>query len=305
MQMNTKTSPTSSKFLDNLQAETIKLGVDAHLNRYVVAVKVDCSAPMRPRRFTLEQFLAFVAVLKTKCRRLYCCYEAGPFGYGLHRQLEAMGVVNYVIRPINWDEHGKRVKTDKRDATAMVLALDGYRRGNRRSFSVVRVPTEAEERLRSVTRQRESLMKERKRLAAQGRSVVLYYGGGLKWGWWRPRAWKRLAGELEAFLLELLRPLQAVLTTVEAQLTEVETQLAKMAAVALPKGMGTVLFQQMEREVCDWNRFGNRNPPMSAASAMDFKVTPVRQPPDGRLADSHGGSEVRRRKHSLHGRSSE
>jgi transposase len=176
-----KKSPISSSFIDNLCAETIKLGVDAHLDRYVVVLKVDESAPMRPRRLSLEQLLVFIGQLKKKSRQLYCCYEAGPFGYGLHCQLEAMGVSNYVIRPINWDEHGKRVKTDKRDATAMVLALDGYLRGNRRSFSVVRVPSEGQERLRSITRQRESLMKERKRLGSQGRGIVLYYGHRLKW----------------------------------------------------------------------------------------------------------------------------
>jgi transposase len=169
-----------------------------------------------------------------------------------------MGVTNYVIRPINWDEHGKRVKTDKRDAHAMVLALDGYLRGNTRSFSVVRVPTEAEERLRSVTRQRESLMSERKRVAAEGRGIVLYYGYRLKWGWWRPLAWKRLPAELPDYLIALLGRLRALLVTIEAQLKDAEEALATMSQPPLPKGMGTVLFQQMEREVCDWNRFRNR-----------------------------------------------
>lgn len=85
-----------------------------------------------------------------------------------------MGVTNYVIRPINWDERGKRVKTDGRDATQMALALDSYLRGNDRSFSVIRAPSEEEERLRSVTRQRQSLCKEGKRLLAKARSHVMY-----------------------------------------------------------------------------------------------------------------------------------
>ena len=38
------------------------------------------------------------------------CYEAGPFGYGLHRQLTALGVTSHVIRPRNWDAEHKRVK---------------------------------------------------------------------------------------------------------------------------------------------------------------------------------------------------
>jgi transposase len=98
---------------------------------------------MRARRFSSEEaFLSFAGQLQARCQQITCCYEAGPFGYRLHRRLESKGVINYVIRPINWDEHGKRVKTDNRDATEMVLALDGYLRGNTRSFSVIRVPSE-------------------------------------------------------------------------------------------------------------------------------------------------------------------
>jgi hypothetical protein len=64
-----------------------------------------------------------------------------------------------VIRPRDWDEYGKKVKTDKRDAKEMVLNLDRYVSGNKEAFCVVRVPTEAEEQARSRSRQRESLQK--------------------------------------------------------------------------------------------------------------------------------------------------
>jgi transposase len=288
-----KNPPISSSFIKNLSAETIKLGVDAHLDRYVLAIKVDESAPLRPRRFTLEQMLVFIGELKGKCAHLYCCYEAGPFGYGLHRRLESMGVTNHVIRPINWDEHGKRVKTDKRDATAMVLALDGYLRGNRRSFSVIRVPSEAEERLRSITRQRESLMKERKRLGAQGRGIVLYYGSRLKWDWWRPLRWKALAEELDSFLIDLLRPLHAVLAAVEKQIALTEERLEEMSQVALPKGMGTVLFEQMEREVCNWGRFNNRKQVGGFTELCPCEDTSANRRFQGSI-NKHGNPRLRR-----------
>lgn len=55
---------------------------------------------------------------------------------------------------------------------------------NRDAFCVVRVPTEAQEQERSVSRQRESLQQEKQRLAAQGRSHTLYYGHGLQPGEW-------------------------------------------------------------------------------------------------------------------------
>lgn len=174
-------------------------------------------------------------------------------GYVLHRKLEALEVTNYVICPINWDERHKGVKTDGRDATQIALALDGYLRGNDRSFSVVRVPSKEEEQLRSITRQRQSLIKERSRNTNRGRSYALYYGVALKGIWWAPRNWKELEDTLSDHLVQLLKPLRALILVINEQIRQVvEAQLNQMESVALPKGMGTVLFQQTEREVGDW-----------------------------------------------------
>lgn len=253
-----KTTPTSSKKIQQRLGEVIKLGIDVHLSLYVVVMKIDGSVPMRPRRFTPEAFLAWVKGTRARCNRMYSCYEAGAFGYCLHRKLEALGVTNHVIRPVSWDEHGKRVKTDGRDATQMVLCLDGYLRGNQRSFSVVRVPSEAEEQKRSITRQRGSLVNERKRLAMKARSHVLYYGGSLRGEWWKPRRWRELQEQLTAHLVALLEPLRSIILEISRQIQAVEKQLEQMSRQALPKGMGTVIYEQLEREVCDWDRFKNR-----------------------------------------------
>lgn len=52
--------------------------------------------------------------------RLHFCYEAGPCGYGLHRQLVEMGhdciVVASSLIPV---KSGDRVKTDRRDAVML------------------------------------------------------------------------------------------------------------------------------------------------------------------------------------------
>ena len=44
------------------------------------------------------------------------CYEAGAFGFHLHRRLEELGIKNYVVQPQDWDERGKGVKNDRLDA---------------------------------------------------------------------------------------------------------------------------------------------------------------------------------------------
>ncbi|MCC5024063.1 MAG: IS110 family transposase [Candidatus Synoicihabitans palmerolidicus] len=59
-------------------------------------------------------------------------------------------------------------------------------------------------------------------------------------------------------MLGLLEPLRTILLAIEEQIVLVGKRLEEMCEVALPKGMGTVIFEQMEREVCDWNRFDTR-----------------------------------------------
>ncbi len=244
-----------SKKQPSTLADTIKLGVDVHLESYVVVAKVDGSAPGRARRFKPEEFIGYVRELKKQCRQLYSCYETGCFGYNLHRKLLDMDVINYVIRPVNWNEHGKRVKTDARDAAAMALCLDGYLRGNDRSFSVVTVPSEQEERKRSLERQRDSLIKERKRNAAKGKSTARYYAQPLKGQWWKPAKWELAKTNLEPFLVELLEVDREVVLQIDRQLAIVSERIEELSQPALPRGMGTVIYQTLELEACDWNRF--------------------------------------------------
>lgn len=68
-------------------------------------------------------------------------YAAGAFGFHLHRRFEELGIQNYVVHPHDWDERGKAVKNDRLDAAALCQCLDRYERGNKKAFSVVRIPT--------------------------------------------------------------------------------------------------------------------------------------------------------------------
>ena len=240
------------------KARTIKLGVDVHLDLYVVVRVIDGGTPQPPQRFQPMEFMLWCAKQLTLAETVFTCYEAGPFGYSLHRRLERMGVTNYVIRPRDWDEYGKKVKTDQRDALAMAQCLDRYVNGNRGAFCVVRVPTEAEEQKRSVSRQRESLQQEKQRLAAQGRSHALYYGGHLQGEWWREADWQRTLPELPVIVVNLLEPLRRLLAAVEAELKIRTRELEGEAPGGLPIGLGEMTSQILEREVADWNRFQNR-----------------------------------------------
>lgn len=243
---------------DSVKARHIKLGIDVHLDRYVVVRIIDGGTAQPPQRFTPPEFLLWVAKQLTLAEQVFTCYEAGPFGYGLHRKLQQMGVVNYVVRPRDWDEYHKKVKTDKRDAKQLSLHLDRYVGGNQDSFCVVRVPTPEQEQARSVSRQRESFQRERQRLAAQGRSHALYYGEHLQGEWWREELWQSAALQLPAIVVELLEPLRRLIAALEIELNARTKEVEAAAPEALPLGLGKLTSEILEREVRDWGRFQNR-----------------------------------------------
>jgi transposase len=268
----------------------IKLGIDVHLDRYVVVRQIDGGAPQPPQRFSPSQFLAWAKKQTELAEKVYSCYEAGPFGYSLHRKLWAMGVTNYVVRPRDWDEYGKKVKTDKRDAKEMVLHLDRYVAGNREAFCVVRVPTEAEEQARSRSRQRESLQKEKQRLAAQGRSHALYYGAHLEGAWWTEGLWKELV--LPPVVLELLEPLRRLLQALEQELKPLSKALTDAAPEPLPMGLGKLTYEVLEREVGDWKRFDNRRQVASYTGMCPREDSSAQRRFQGAIS-KHGNPRVR------------
>lgn len=117
-------------------------------------------------------------------REVFTCYDAGAFGYHLHRKLAAMGMTQLVVQPQNWDERGKGVK-NLLDAMALCQRLDSFARGNSKAFRIVRVPSEGEERDQAFTRQRHQIVRERQRLQAMGRSLLASHGIHVSGKWWR------------------------------------------------------------------------------------------------------------------------
>ena len=236
----------------------IKLGVDVHLREYVVARQIDGTAPQSAQSFSPEAFLAWAAKQAQQADVVHCCYEAGPFGFGLHRRLLRLGIKSIVVRPRNWDEYGKRVKTDRRDALALVSCLDRFVAGNTEALASIRIPTEAEEQSRSITRQREQLLEHRKRLAAQGLSCARYHGHDLPQEWWRAKKFAALQEQLPQFLFALLENIQVIALLVHQQLETLSKGIESTQATTLPTGMGALTAQILDREIADWDRFKNR-----------------------------------------------
>ena len=98
----------------------IKLGIDVHQEFYVVVVQEGGGNPKPAQRFKKEAFLHWVAKLKEKSgAEIHAVYEACGFGFGLQRQLTALGITCHVVCAQKLDERNKRVKTDGLDAKAL------------------------------------------------------------------------------------------------------------------------------------------------------------------------------------------
>ena len=127
------------------------LGLDAHAQTIAVAIAEEAGAPngygVIPNDPCAVRRL--VSRLGGPGVRLVACYEAGPTGYTLRRQLQTLGVDCMVVAPsLVPTRSGDRVKTDRRDALKLARLL---RSGD---LTPIWIPDEEHEALRDLVRAR-------------------------------------------------------------------------------------------------------------------------------------------------------
>jgi transposase len=112
-----------------------------------------------------------VKKLSARYRRLTFCYEAGPTGYGLYRQLTKLGHECIVVAPsLIPKRSGDKVKTNRRDAVNLAKLL---RAGD---LTAVWVPDGRHEAMRDLTRAREAAMRDLRSKRQQVSSFLLRQG---------------------------------------------------------------------------------------------------------------------------------
>jgi len=240
------------------KVQTLKLGLDVHAESIVVVRILEHSAPQPAQKFSPARFREWVKTQLSLAQEVHSCYEAGPFGFGLHRELVKMGIKNVVVQPVCLDERHKGVNHDQSDAKELALRLDRYVAGNTHALATVRVPTPEEEQARIHSRQREQLRRQVQRVAAQGRGLLLTQGCREKKGWWKKRRWEDLQLKLPAWLVERLEVFRRVLASLTVELDTATDALEAAAPAARPKGLGGLTYEVIQREIGDWNRFQNR-----------------------------------------------
>ena len=135
----------------------IYLGMDVHKDSITIAVlPQSAKTPTRMDRLPndlpkLKKWIERIA----RDGEIHACYEASGAGYVLHRALADWGYACDVIAPsLIPKRSGVHRKHDKRDAADLARL---YRAGE---LVAVRIPSEADERVRDVVRCRETFQRE-------------------------------------------------------------------------------------------------------------------------------------------------
>jgi transposase len=148
------------------------VGLDTHKVKITVAL----AEPGRSGEVRLHGEIAnrpdavrrLIERLGAKHGRLRVCYEAGPCGYGLHRQVTALGHDCTVVAPSLVPRRpGDRVKTNRRDAVTLARL---HRAGE---LTAVWVPDPTHEAMRDLIRARTAAMEAVRRARQQLQGFLL------------------------------------------------------------------------------------------------------------------------------------
>lgn len=247
----------------------IYLGMDVHKDSITIAVlPTEAKAPTRLERLNndipkLQKWLARVA----RDGEVRACYEASGAGYVLHRALKEWGYACEVIAPsLIPKRSGVQRKHDRRDAAELARL---YRAGE---LVPVRIPSEAEERVRDVVRCRETFQREilksrhyiLKFLAKRGfvfREGTNWCGPHLKWLQHLTTEGAPLAAEdrfvfreFHALLLYKLQRREELDRQIE-QLAELPTLAPMVRQLQCFRGISLHSAMVLATEIVDWRRF--------------------------------------------------
>ena len=243
------------------------VGMDVHKNSIHVAMLLaDEAEPSEWHEPNTAEAVRRLArrLLRQAPGALRCCYEAGPTGYALQRQLTAAGVPCTVVAPsLIPVRPGSRVKTDRRDARKLA---ELFRAG---LLTEVHPPTESEEALRDLCRCREDvrddLLRARHRMSKfLLRRHAIYRQTKHHWGT-RHMAWLHeirfddpaSQATFDSYLLaiEQLTERQSQLETRMAEFGAQEPYREPVAWLRCFRGIDTVTAVSLVAELHDFRRF--------------------------------------------------
>ncbi len=194
-------------------------------------------------------------------------YEAGYFGFWIHRSLSRLGVDSMVINPsdVPTTDKERRVKTDRVDAAKLAGSLA------RGELHGIYVPGREAEEDRGLVRMRASFIHKQTRTKCQIKAMLRYYGeqvpeeveerywSGAYIRWLESRMFEHDSGRaaFQALVRELLslRSSIAELTTQIRRLSRSEPYQQQMALLLTVSGVSLVSAMTFLTEIVTLERF--------------------------------------------------
>jgi transposase len=231
----------------------------------------------------LVQLQAEIKLAKRKFKmteevKVLSCYEAGRDGFWIQRYLESQGIENLVVdsASLEVNRRKRRAKTDRIDAGKLLRMLIRYWGGEKKVWSVVRVPSEADEDARHLHRGLEDLNKERTMHRNRIKGFLVLHGIKVS----NPshkrfleqleklRTWdgRQVPPDLKSTIIREYERLQMVEYQIQAlekekaeRLKNPDTDsLQKVAKLASLYGIGPVSSWTFVMEFFGWRQFQNR-----------------------------------------------
>lgn len=250
-----------------MQESITWVGIDAHKKSHQVAVLEDgtwrewqiANESKAIRRMARE-------LVKRAPGEVRCCYEAGPTGYALKREMEAAApeLVCDVIAPsLIPVKAGERVKTDRRDARKLAKYLEAG------LLTEVHPPSERDESARDLTRCRHALKGDLTRARHRLSKLLLrrgvhYTTGKTAWTkmhhkWLRGLRFEHRVDQVvfDQYLLAVEQLLERLghIDTELKKLSESEPYREAIGWLRCFRGIDTVAAMTILTEVHDFRRF--------------------------------------------------
>ena len=245
------------------------VGLDSHKDR--ISVTLAETSGEREVRYlgeidnTAEAIGALVEKLDETHDALAFCYEAGPCGYGIHRQIAALGHDCTVVAPSLIPRRpGDRVKTNRRDAT-MLARL--HRAGE---LTAVWVPDAEHEAMRDLVRAREVAMEDLRRARQRLGGFLLRHGriytGRTNWtkahrAWLARQRFDHAAQQI--VFQDYLEAITDAAARLDRRVGQIEALLPSWSlapvveAFQLMRGVALISAVTVVAEIGDFTRFDN------------------------------------------------
>lgn len=108
---------------------------------------------------------------------VYSCYEAGRDGFWIHRHLEGIGIINYVIdsSSVSVTKKARQSKTDRIDGEKLLRKLISHVKDEEK-LQIARIPSIEQEDNRRTHRERERLKREKTSHTNRIKSLLNLHG---------------------------------------------------------------------------------------------------------------------------------